>query len=130
MFIDDPIAPAIPGIDAIFTMLKSNLGYGLLAILLGLFIFIVVFKSKDYLDFFKERADKKHELEMKKIDQEEEHFISIKEMTNNGIVVLSKMSDKLDIFKSDIVNELHDVETNIKEDIHDMKTELVEMLKK
>lgn len=67
-FKDDPTAPVIPGIDSIFTMLKSNVGYGLLAILLGLLVFVVVFKLQPIMDFFKERAQKKHDLEIKKME--------------------------------------------------------------
>lgn len=84
MFLQE--APAIPGIDGIFTMLKSNVLIGLLAIITGLITYVVIFKLKDIMDFFKERANKKDELELKKLDDS-------KQQVDRHYEVLDKLSE-------------------------------------
>lgn len=70
MFINDEptLAPVMSSIDSLFNMLKSNVVLTIVAVLLLLLVIVVVFKLPTVLDLFKDLSQKKHDLEMKKMD--------------------------------------------------------------
>ncbi len=130
------VVPAIPGIDAIFTMLKSNLGIGLLAVLIGLLVFVTVFKLSDIMNFFKERSEKKHDLELKKLEDSKQQLdrqFSLYEGVTKGVEKIGDTMDKIveTIYNSEtrVAEKVTGAETRIIEKISNMESRVIDKLK-
>lgn len=135
--------PTAPGFDSLFTMVKSNPGSSILTAIIFLIIFVVIFKLGDILSYFKDRAAKKEELELKKLEenqkQNERHFdfyeSMVKAVDNNTQAVSSiektflisdaKSGERILGVESRLNDKMSGMESRIKEAVSSTVKEVV-----
>ena len=127
MFLDNTL-PAAPGLESIFTMLRSNLGLGILAAVVFAVLFIIMFKLTDIIGYFKERADKKDEIELKKIEEVSKNSDRLHELLRISNEVAEKTGDKV----SEAIEAFKDAsmlsESRLSEKIQNSETRLSEKI--
>lgn len=119
--------PNAPALETLVGIFKDNPIAGILAVVAFLLCFLVVVKSGDILSFFKERGNKKDELEARKIDLDQtKHDETIAALGNMTKVVENNTHAINAVEKTILSSEARTAEkfSNISKDILTMESRL------